>query len=119
MNIADITCEKLIRFEVVDGHEVCTLEDTEYVKSNWDKMTELERSGWYTTTEHTFIPRAEDVLEGILESVSSWDYWYDGVEDVVENSVITFENKEKLQRVLNEIFSNEGCKSYIIDKRIS
>lgn len=119
MNIEDVTCEKLIRFEVVDGREVCTLEDTEYVRKNWDKITEAGKYGWYTTIEHTFIPRAEDVLEGILESLYSWEYWYDGIEGVVENSVVTVENKEKLQRVLNEIFSNDGCKSYIIDKRIS
>lgn len=118
MKIKDVTCDMLMKKYSVNGNENYQLEDTYYVKDNWYKMSDEDKKGWYTTSEHTFIPDAEDVFEDILESLSSWDYWYDGIDDVVEDSVVTDENKEKLQNVLNEIFSIESCKSYSINEKV-
>ena len=118
MKIKDVTCEKLMKIYTIKGCEAYLLEDTYYVKDNWDKMSDEEKKGWYTTSEHTFIPDAEDVFDCILERLSYWENCYDGIDDVVEVSVITDENKLKLQNVLNEIFSIEACKSYGIEEKV-
>ena len=112
MKIKDVTCDMLMKIYEVNGHENYQLEDTYYVRDNWGKMSDEDKKGWYTTSEYTFIPDAEDVFHDIINSLYSWDYYYYEMDDVVEDSVITDENKVKLQNVLNEIFSIEGCKSY-------
>lgn len=112
MKLKDVTCKMLMRINVVDGQENYVLEDADFVKKNWVNMTDEARKGWYEALEHTFTPNAEDVLDSIIDTIDSCDCYYDGMEDVISSVVITEENQNKLQDVLDEIFCKDVCRSY-------
>lgn len=118
MKIQEVECEKLAKIVTVDYFDNLVLEDTEIIKEKWDSMTDEEKQEWLTTHEETYRVDVDDVFECVLDNVRDWEFGFEEFDEYVADMVITKENKEKLQKVLDEIFSKDVMTVYFRDKKI-
>lgn len=121
MKLEDVKCKKLIKYVEVDGYDNRIIADTKFVKAKWDGMTDEKRQGWHTSMEERYKVDADDIFDNIFERLHDWEMLDEHNEGYVEHiatELRTEKNKEKLQKVLDEIFDNELLSVYFPDEEI-
>lgn len=115
MKLKDVECDKLGKIVTIDGFDNLVLADIETIKVKWDSMKDEEKQEWRTIHEETYRVDADDVFECALENIKDWEFGYEDFDNDVAMQVRTKENKEKLQKVLDEIFNKEVMTVYFTE----